>query len=68
VTKHCWNVIRTSGAFEHRTGVMVATDGKTINVGDVLTLPPDNGSWRVVDVREVVHDPGRGIVTLDAIP
>ena len=69
MTKHCWNVLRTSGPFEHRTGVLFAGGGRTFAPGDVLTLPPDTDTrWIVVEVQEVLHDPSRGILTVDALP
>ena len=51
-------MLRTSGPFEQRVGVLSAPAGRAFGIGDTLALPPVEhpDSWRVVavDVEEGV--------------
>ncbi len=51
-----WTITRTSGPEELRRGVLLAPQGKTLRVGDTLTLPPDPITrWRVLEVDADEH-------------
>jgi hypothetical protein len=64
-----WQVIHGSAsAQEQQDGLLVATQGKSINLGDLLTLPPETQTrWLVVDVRENPRDDDSGIVTVEPL-
>jgi CBS domain-containing protein len=64
-----WRVIHTSASAEEQaTGLLVAKQGKSIYLGDLLTLPPATRThWLVVDVRDDPRDNDSGVVTVEAL-
>jgi hypothetical protein len=63
-----WTIVRSSGPVEHRHGVLLAPQGKTLTVGDTISLPPDTRTrWLVVGVRDDPEHPDGGIATVDAL-
>jgi hypothetical protein len=64
-----WQVVGSSAsAQEQQDGLLVAMQGKSINLGDLLTLPPETQTrWLVIDVKESPRDDDSGIVTVEAL-
>jgi hypothetical protein len=49
-TKTHWTIVRRTGRKLSQSDLLVAARGKSIELGDVLALPPDTRSrWLVVD-------------------
>jgi tRNA-Thr(GGU) m(6)t(6)A37 methyltransferase TsaA len=61
-----WTIIRrTSDGRSHRD-LLLATSGKRIHLGDLLTLPPErHANWLVVDTREAAADEDAGIAVVE---
>jgi tRNA-Thr(GGU) m(6)t(6)A37 methyltransferase TsaA len=65
-----WQIIHWSGSPERKqpAGLLLAAEGKSISIGDLLTLPPDTQTrWLVIDVEDKPHDEDSGIVTVSAL-
>jgi hypothetical protein len=63
-----WRVIRSSAsAQEQPDGLLVASQGKSISLGDLLTLPPETQTrWLLIDVKHNPRD-DTGVVTVEAL-
>jgi tRNA-Thr(GGU) m(6)t(6)A37 methyltransferase TsaA len=64
-----WTIVRSSGPVVHRHGMLLAPEGKTLTIGETLSLPPDTRTrWLVVSIRNDAEHPDGGIATVDALP